>query len=596
MKPFRTLRTSVNPAALASMLALIVFFASLPAVAQPPVGYYATVDASTPSTLRQTLHNVIDDHTWHPYTSSSQTDTWDIIKVADEDPSNASNIVDVYQNASYGKGDFSWNREHTWPKSYGFPDLVDFNYPYTDVHHLFPSDADYNSARSNKPFRNCNASCAEWATDSTNGRGGGSGVYPGNSNWTSGDFTQGTWEAWNGRKGDVARAIFYMDIRYEGGNHGITGHAEPDLRLTDDEALIDQSRTGSNESSAYMGMLSVLLEWHARDPPDDIERARTDGIFSFQGNRNPFVDHPEWVDCLYGGICGGGGGGGGGGTGDVVLSEVLYDVSSGDDGFEWVELYNPGESTVDLSGFCLANGGTDYTWSQVQLSGTIASGATFVVGGPTSSGTNSNPSLDQGFNFNPDFQNSGSTADGVALFDKPCSQVGAATVPVDAVIYGSNNSNGLLDETGSANAPEVGDASAGTSLERQDLAGNWSIRSFPNPNTTPLPAPGGGGPPPPSCAGTEFTGTISGGENIHDIGSRSGTIVGTLACTSGSADLDLFLEQENCSFFGCSWDVVASSESATCDESVTASGNGSQYRFRVLHWSGGTASYSLCVE
>ena len=52
-----------------------------------------------------------------------------------------------------------------------------------------------------------------------------------------------------------------------------------------------------------MGMLSVLLEWHAEDPVDDLERARNEVVFGFQGNRNPFIDHPEWAECLFNDIC-----------------------------------------------------------------------------------------------------------------------------------------------------------------------------------------------------------------------------------------------------------------------------------------------------
>ncbi|MCP3978673.1 MAG: lamin tail domain-containing protein, partial [bacterium] len=185
------------------------------------------------------------------------------------------------------------------------------------------------------------------------------------------------------------------------------------------------------------------------------------------------------------------GGGGGGGPAGVLLSEVLYDVSSGDDGFEWVELFNSSTSSVDLSGFCLGGGGTDYTYSSAQLSGSIASGATFVVGGPTSSATNANPSFDLLANFNQDLQNSGSTGDGVALFDVACAQVNGSTVPVDAVVYGPNNNSGLIDETGSANAPEVGDAPANSSIERVDLGGTWTIQGSPTPNATTLPPPSG---------------------------------------------------------------------------------------------------------
>jgi len=252
--------------------------------------------------LRATLHDVIDDHLRFPYTSSS-TDTWDILELAQEDPGDSGRILDVYRNDSYpkqGGGNSLYNREHTWPKSYGFPDNKSSNYHYTDCHQLYLCNDSYNSARSNKPFRDCNSGCREYPTSFNNGVGGGSGQYPGNSNWSTGSFTQGTWEIWNDRRGDVARAIFYLDIRYEGGTHGVTGVSEPDLIVTDNESLIASSNTGNNESVAYMGMKSVLLSWHFQDPVDAKERSRNDVVFAFQGNRNPFADHPEWVDTLYG--------------------------------------------------------------------------------------------------------------------------------------------------------------------------------------------------------------------------------------------------------------------------------------------------------
>lgn len=278
------------------------------ALAQPTPGYYDTANTSTPATLRSSLHEIIDDHTWFPYTATA-TDTWDILEIADENMDNPNEIVTIYRNANYAKeggGNSFYNREHTWPKSYGFPNLVTNNYPYTDTHHLFLADSGYNSSRSNKPFRFCNSSCSEKTTSANNGRGGAGGGYPGDSNWTTGSFTQGTWEVWAERRGDIARAQFYMDVRYEGGNHGITGAPEPDLILTDDEALIDLSNTGNNESVAYMGMLSVLLQWHFEDPVDIYEIQHNEAVAQFQGNRNPFVDHPEWVACIFQGDCSGG--------------------------------------------------------------------------------------------------------------------------------------------------------------------------------------------------------------------------------------------------------------------------------------------------
>ena len=85
------------------------------ALADPPSGYYDSVDATNSTSLRTTLHAVIDDHLKFPYTSSN-TDTWDILELADEDPNDADHILDVYKNAGYHKisgGVGQYNREHT---------------------------------------------------------------------------------------------------------------------------------------------------------------------------------------------------------------------------------------------------------------------------------------------------------------------------------------------------------------------------------------------------------------------------------------------------------------------------------------------------
>ena len=207
----------------------------------------------------------------------------------------------------------------------------------------------------------------------------------------------------------------------------------------------------------------------------------------------------------------------------LVLSEVFYDDGGADDGFEWVELLNTSTEAIDLSSFSLGSGGSSYTTSQVQLAGVVAPGATFVVGGPSSDAGNGDPVYDQVFNFSPDFQNSGSAADGVALFALPAAMVTGSTVPIDAVVYGPTNSTGLIDETGVANAPEVGDASAGSSIERIDLAGTWQIQGSPTPNTTPIdlaPSPvahwtldEGAGATAADSAGSGLTGTLVGGQS-----------------------------------------------------------------------------------
>lgn len=262
--------------------------------------YYQDVDDTDGTALRNSLHELIDDHVRYDYTSSS-TDTWDILEQADQDPSDSGQILDLYKNATYvkhGGGNNDYNREHSWPNSYGFPDDGDSNYPFTDCHHLFLCNIGYNGDRGNSYFDQCQgAGCSvERSTNVNNGTGG-----PGFSNWTN---LSNRWQTWSGRKGDVARAQFYMDIRYEGGVHGGTGSNEPNLILTDNPALI--VTTGGNADTAYMGLLSVLYQWHLEDPVDDLERNRNDVIYAYQGNRNPFIDHPEWAECaFFGSGCGG---------------------------------------------------------------------------------------------------------------------------------------------------------------------------------------------------------------------------------------------------------------------------------------------------
>ncbi|MEM7297132.1 MAG: endonuclease, partial [Bacteroidota bacterium] len=95
------------------------------------------------------------------------------------------------------------------------------------------------------------------------------------------------WEPRDDVKGDVARILFYMATRYEGEN------GEVDLELT--ETLQSQSA-----KDPFHATLSVLLEWHELDPVSAFETNRNNAIFDFQGNRNPYIDHPEWVELVFG--------------------------------------------------------------------------------------------------------------------------------------------------------------------------------------------------------------------------------------------------------------------------------------------------------
>lgn len=263
--------------------------------------YYARVNTSSPSQLRCSLHATIEGHTVYPY-SAAGTDTWDILEIADEDPNDPDRILDVYRNRSYAKGGdragtgsgLTYNREHTWPNSLGFGSATGDRglpyAPYTDTHMLYLSDAAYNADRGNKRYAACTSGCGARATEANGGYGGGS--ARGDQNWVrSPDGNTGSFEVWDHRKGDLARAVLYMAIRYEGGTDPNTGQSEPDLELTDDRSRIVKT----SASPAYMGLLATLLAWHQADPPDAGERARHEVIYSFQGNRNPFIDHPEWA-------------------------------------------------------------------------------------------------------------------------------------------------------------------------------------------------------------------------------------------------------------------------------------------------------------
>jgi len=273
----------------AAGLAAGLLAAATVARADAPAGYYSTVDATSSATLRATVHAVIKaGHVKIPYTAAS-TDTWNVLELADEDPLNSGRIIDVYKNTSYikyGAGNSEYDREHTWPKSFGFPDDGSSVLPYSDCHMLFLSNSSYNSSRSNNVYDTCTTITQSYATANYNGEVG--------VNYRMSATPEGRWETWTGRRGDVARALLYFDVRYEGEG------SEPDLILTDDINLIVGSNTGVNMDVAYMGILTTLLQWHAQDPVSDRERNRNDVVYTYQGNRNPFIDQPEWVSSIWG--------------------------------------------------------------------------------------------------------------------------------------------------------------------------------------------------------------------------------------------------------------------------------------------------------
>ncbi len=271
--------------------------------AQPPVGYWAEVDTTDAGTLRETIHETIRGHTRVPFGSGAN---WPVLEEADAHPEDPDYILDIYKNDNMPvspTGSRPYDREHVWPRSLGFPNETGLGrYPFSDMHALYLCDRQYNNFRSNHPFRNVpGLPRDEFPTDENAGMGGGSGVYPENSNWRGSIGGRTYWQVWSGRQGDAARAILYMDVRYEGGEHP-DGTPEPDLIAVNNASLI-QSSGGENAAVAYMGILDDMMQWHRDDPPNDIERGRHEVIFEVQNNRNPFIDYPEWAECLYAGDC-----------------------------------------------------------------------------------------------------------------------------------------------------------------------------------------------------------------------------------------------------------------------------------------------------
>jgi len=225
-------------------------------------GYYNGTEGKSGDELKAALNGIISGHTPYSYYFAKE-----IFKISDADPENADNVIQVYtgfshDNTDYGNSGLELNREHVWAKSHG--NFADMPPMYGDVHNLKPAAATVNQSKSNLDFDNGGVQHAV-AT----------GCY----------YTDSTWEARDDIKGDIARIIFYMSTRYEG-NDG-----EMDLEV------VNWNNTYPN---AQHGKLSTLLQWNLLDPPDAFERNRNDVIFTFQKNRNPFIDDPNFAELIWG--------------------------------------------------------------------------------------------------------------------------------------------------------------------------------------------------------------------------------------------------------------------------------------------------------
>ncbi|MFF7813907.1 endonuclease I family protein [Streptomyces sp. NPDC007945] len=224
--------------------------------------YYKNAVGKTGTSLKSALHTIISDQDTISYDA-----VWNALKTLDQDPDNSANVVLLYSGASRSKslngGSVgNWNREHTWAQSHG--SFGTSAGPGTDLHHLRACDVQVNSTRGNKDFDN-----------------GGGAVSGAPGSYTDAD----SFEPRDADKGDVARMILYMAVRYEGGD------GWPNL---------EPNESTSNGSVPFHGKLSVLKQWNVQDPPSAFEERRNDLVHStYQGNRNPFIDHPEWVEAIW---------------------------------------------------------------------------------------------------------------------------------------------------------------------------------------------------------------------------------------------------------------------------------------------------------
>lgn len=253
----------------------ILLCCPLPALAQPPPGYYDPAMGLSGEPLKAALHDIISPHTvqqygalwsYFPQTDARQNGTvWDIYSdVPDGTPPYTYAFV-TDQCGQYDSEGDCFNREHSVPQSW-------FNgaYPmYSDLHHMYPVDGFVNNKRGELPYGEVGAT--DWI--SQNGTRTGSSTTPG--------YNSTVCEPIDAYKGDLARSYFYMVVRY---SDVAAGWSSP--MFTQGELTI----WAENQ----------LLAWHLADPVSAKETARNNAIYGIQQNRNPFIDHPEWVQSLWG--------------------------------------------------------------------------------------------------------------------------------------------------------------------------------------------------------------------------------------------------------------------------------------------------------
>ncbi len=267
------------------LLSLFILFISINTLSQIPDNYYQTTEGKTNFELKTALYNIIKNHTdigyaalWNAYPktdSRNVNEVWDIYSDVSGGTPAYIYTYTTDQCGNYAQEGDCYNREHSFPKSW----FNDNSPMYSDIFHVYPTDGKVNGMRGNYPYGETTS--AIWT--STNGSKVGSCSFAG--------YSGTVFEPIDEYKGDLARSYFYMATRYE----NLIASWESNSVTAD--AVLD----GTSDHVFETWHLNLLLKWHKEDPVSTKELNRNDSTYYlYQHNRNPFIDHPEYVKSIWG--------------------------------------------------------------------------------------------------------------------------------------------------------------------------------------------------------------------------------------------------------------------------------------------------------
>lgn len=283
------------------LLRSIILFSSFVS-AQAPAGYYDGTTGLNGFALKSRLHDIISTKniSWHYGDLTNYYNQTDLDIYYDHDASNTTILLDMYSEIPTGPDAYEyttanligsssaeglgWNREHMMPQSTFYS-----NYPmYSDLFYVIPTDARINQLRSNYPYGISTTTPSNVFYTFTNSSKIGRSAIP---NYV---YTGRVYEPIDEFKGDIARSLLYFAVRYEGklGTFKFNNNANP----ASDTNPLD----GTEEKAFDDAYIAMLLQWHAQDPVSQREIDRNNSVYMIQKNRNPFIDHPQWVNDIWG--------------------------------------------------------------------------------------------------------------------------------------------------------------------------------------------------------------------------------------------------------------------------------------------------------